>query len=401
MTQLPEQKINKIPKGTLLLIIFSAIAAYSLKHGPQPLIPLITQDFALSPAQGSLVVAAEMAGMSTMLLLNIVLADFLNRKWVTGISLCVAALIAGVISLTPLFSVIVALRFVQGMLLGTFPALMVAYINEEFVPQRVGTLIGIYLGSTAAGGLLGRMSTTLISNFYSWRQDFLILAVWTLVIGILYCCFLPTSKHTIAEPRLGSVKNTIFPLFTSKPLLLLCLLGFIFMGTFAAIYTYITFTLLAEPYNLSKTTLASIFLMQLCGSFSSAISGRYVDKLGNNKVMFISILVLIGGAVITLFPPLASKFIGLGVFIAGMFGAHVSATSWIGRIPGISKAPATSLYMLFYYIGGSLLSILGGILYKDFGWSGVITMICICGFIGLVALKFLIKISPAGPIVVK
>jgi predicted MFS family arabinose efflux permease len=114
--------------------------------------------------------------------------------------------------MTPLFSIIVALRFVQGMLLGTFPALMVAYINEEFVPQRVGTLIGIYLGSTAAGGLLGRMSTTLISNFYSWRQDFLILAVWTLVIGILYCCFLPASKHIIAEPHLGSVKNTIFPL---------------------------------------------------------------------------------------------------------------------------------------------------------------------------------------------
>jgi hypothetical protein len=48
-----------------------------------------------------------------------------------------------------------------------------------------------------------------------------------------------------------------------------------------------------------------------------------------------------------------------------------------------------------------LLSILGGILYKDFGWSGVIAMICLCGFIGLIAMKFLIKVSPAGPLIAK
>ena len=62
-------------KKALLLIILSAIASYMLKHGPQPLVPLITAEFSLSPAQGSLVVAAEMLGMSTVLLLVIILAD--------------------------------------------------------------------------------------------------------------------------------------------------------------------------------------------------------------------------------------------------------------------------------------------------------------------------------------
>lgn len=79
-------------------------------------------------------------------------------------------------------------------------------------------------------------------------------------------------------------------------------------------------------------------------------------------------------------------FIGLGVFIAGVFGSHVAATSWISRLPGVSKAPATSLYMLFYYVGGSVLSVVGGLCYHAWDWPGVILLILVCVTLSCVAL---------------
>ena len=373
-------------KKALLLIILIAIASYMLKHGPQPLVPLITAEFSLTPAQGSLVVAAEMLGMSTVLLLVIILADYLDRKWLPALGLLLAAFLGFVISISPSFPLIVGLRYVQGILLGTFPALMVTYINEEFSPKLAGSLIGIYLGSTAGGGLLGRFSTTLLSGYFSWRHSFFILSLVCLVVAAAFCLWFPASRFQPAEKHLGSLHRTILPLLTNKSLLLLGWIGFTLMGTFAAIYTYITFVLMAAPYSLPKTILASIFLMQLCGSISSAVSGRLIDKWGSPVILRSSLLIMAVGSLITLGLPLACKFIGLGVFIAGVFGSHVAATSWIGRLPGVNKAPATSLYMLFYYVGGSVLSVVGGLCYHAWDWTGVILLILVCVALSLAAL---------------
>lgn len=373
-------------KKALPLIIFSAIASYMLKHGPQPLVPLIASEFSLTPAHGSLIVAAEMLGMSTILLLVIVFSDYLNRKWMPALGLFCASLLGFVISFSPSFPLIVTLRYLQGILLGTFPALMVTYINEEFSSKLAGTLIGIYLGSTAGGGLLGRFTTTLLSGHFSWRQSFFILALIGLVVSLAFCLWFPASRFNPQEKHLGSLHRTILPLLTNKSLLLLSWIGFTIMGTFAAIYTYITFILMEPPYSLPKTILASIFLMQLCGSISSTVAGSLIDKWGSSLILRSSLVIMAIGSLITSGLPLACKFIGLGVFITGAFGSHVAATSWISRLPGVSRAPATSLYMLFYYIGGSVLSVAGGLFFHACGWYGVILLINICVAISLLAL---------------
>ena len=93
--------------------------AYSLKHGPQPLLPQIAETFSLSPARASLVVASEMMGMSVMLLIVIVASEFMDRKKITGFSLLAAGALALAQAASPSFGLIVGLRFAQGMLLGT------------------------------------------------------------------------------------------------------------------------------------------------------------------------------------------------------------------------------------------------------------------------------------------
>lgn len=369
-------------KRALPLVVASAITAYSLKHGPQPLVPQIAASFSLGPAEGSLVVAAEMLGASVMLLVVMFCSAFMNRKKVTGYSLLAAGLLAVIASLVPSFPLLVVIRFIQGILIGTFPALLTAYINEEFEERLTGRLIGLYLGSTAAGGLLGRFLSTLMSGFLSWRITLASLGAAGMVTAVFYLWFLPAPHHQ-ESPHINSFRM-LLPLFGDRRLLLLDVIGFALMGSFAAIYTYMTFVLSDAPYFFSKTQLAPIFLFQICGAISSALAGRWTDTHGNGLIMRYALVVLLAGAAITLLPPAAAKCIGLGIFIAGMFAAHTAATGWIGRLPHIPKAPATSLYMLSYYMGGSALSILGGILYHAFGWVGVTAMILTAGALAMI-----------------
>ncbi len=375
----------------LPLIITSAIMAYSLKHGPQPLLPQIAETFSLSPARASLVVASEMMGMSVMLLIVIVASEFMDRKKITGFSLLAAGALALAQAASPSFGLIVGLRFAQGMLLGTFPALMVSYINEEFDSGLTGQMIGIYLGSTAAGGLLGRFLTTLLSGFTGWRTAFVLLGTAGVLTAVVYLLFLPVRGESRPPARFGSIRRTVLPLLSDMRLLLLDGIGFILMGTFAAIYTYITFVLLSPPYNFSRVQLAPIFFLQICGTVSSTLSGKFCDRFGNSRVLTVSLLIMLAGSLITLPISVFLKCAGLAVFIAGMFAAHTAATSWISRLPGINKASTTSTYMLFYYIGGGLLSVAGGILYHSSGWHGVIAMIASASVLSLVLVRLLLS----------
>ena len=259
------------------LIVLSGAMAYSLKHGPQPLIPSMAATFSLTPAEGSLVVAAEMIGMSAVLLAIILWSDFLDRKRTTGLGLLASALLAVFIGEAGNFPLIVLCRFFQGVLLGTFPALMVSYIREEFPAAQTGPLIGLYISSTAGGGMLGRMGTTLLTDHAGWQAAFLALGAVGIAVALLYLWRLPSASPRPAHPRRGSLK-TLLPLLENRRLLLLSAIGFVLMGTFATIYTYITFVLLNPPYALTKTALAPIFLMQIFGSLGSFFTGRALAR---------------------------------------------------------------------------------------------------------------------------
>lgn len=66
------------------------------------------------------------------------------------------------------------------------------------------------------------------------------------------------------------------------------------------------------------------------------------------------------------------------LFASGFLAAHSVASGWISLVAGPrSKAYASSLYLLFYYTGSSLIGWTGGVFLSHLGWGGVISMICV------------------------
>lgn len=82
-------------------------------------------------------------------------------------------------------------------------------------------------------------------------------------------------------------------------------------------------------------------------------------------MLLIAIVVALAGLALTLPDVLPSIVSGLFVFTGGFFGAHSVASGWVSRRARHSRAQASALYLMAYYLGSSL----GGSLI-GFAWSG-------------------------------
>lgn len=377
-------KTNTARYWTAIFVIFlGSMAAFGAEYCVQPLIPVIAKDFSLDPATGSLAVSAGLLGMAIAMLFIAGIGPRLDRKKVTACALTVSAVLTIVIGYSENFYWILAFRFVQGVILAAFPSLMIAYINEEFEPSNIGSVLGIYIGGNAVGGLAGRLLVSAVTDIFNWRIALMAIGVLYCVIGVLVFVLLPRPKFVRQVPENGlHFGKVIGSILHNKRLMLVYLIAFCAMGAFVSVYNFITYVLLHEPYNLSQTVIGFLFFTYLVGTFSSAYMGRKTDSLGNGRVVGISVGLAIIGLLITLLLPLWCKILGLVVFTFGFFGCHTGACGWVGRLNKGDKASSSSLYMFFYYAGASGLGTVGGFFLQHYGWGGVVAMAgaaeCIC-----------------------
>lgn len=360
---------------TIFVIFLGSMAAFGAEYCVQPLIPVIAADFSLSPASASLAVSAGLFGMALSMLFIAVIGPALDRKKITTVSLLVAAVFTIVIGLCSNFYLILLLRFFQGVILAAFPSLMIAYINEEFEASSVGSVLGIYIGANAIGGLAGRLIVSSMADFFSWRTGLIMIGLLYLAIALSVGFFLPKSHHKNTGAISFKPGKIIANIFSDTKLLLIYLIGFCAMGSFVSVYNFITYVLLHEPYNLSQTFIGCLFFTYLIGSFSSAYMGKKTYLWGNGRVIGISALLMLLGIIITILMPLLCKILGLVIFTFGFFGCHTGACGWVGKLNKGDKAVSSSLYMFLYYTGASALGTLGGFFLEHYGWNGVVAMV--------------------------
>lgn len=62
-------------------------------------------------------------------------------------------------------------------------------------------------------------------------------------------------------------------------------------------------------------------------------------------------------------------FIGMFVFCAGLFTAHSLLSGFVNTLVKDTKAIANGLYICFYYMGGTLGSVLPGAVFQRYGWQ--------------------------------
>ena len=389
--------MEKLQQGTTAFrranfaLFAGGFITFSILYDVQPLLPIFTKEFDVTAATGSLALSVTTFALAISMLFISSLSEAWGRKPIMSASLLLSSLIVIITAFSPTFSSLLGFRILQGIVLAGLPAIAMAYLGEEVDSRSLGIAMGIYISGNSIGGMAGRIITGSITDLFSWRIAMGTIGIISLILSIWFWFHLPNSRYFAPKPlKLKILSKSLVGHLKDPALLCLFCIAFILMGSFVTLYNYIGFELLAPPYHLSQTIVGWIFIVYLTGTFSSTWMGRLSDSLGRKKVLWIGLVIMAAGAIVTLASPLVLKIIGIAVFTFGFFGAHSIASSWVGRRARTAKAQASSLYLFFYYSGSSIAGTAGGFFFSNFGWKGVIGFI-IC--LLLLAFPLTLKLS--------
>jgi YNFM family putative membrane transporter len=361
--------------------LFAAgFSTFSLLYCVQPLMPLFTQAFGVSPAKSSLVLSLCTGLLAVAIFLVGLFSQALPRKRIMALSLFASAVLGTAAAVAPDWHSLLALRALQGVAMGGVPAVAMAYLAEEVEPDTLGFVMGLYISGSAFGGLSGRVITGLVSDHFGWRAALGTLGLLGIVAALLFIWLLPASRRFTPQRSrgwagvAGDVRDGIGAHLRNGPLCGLFAMGGLLMGAFVTVYNYVGFRLVAPPFSLSQTFIGFIFVVYLVGIFASTYFGRLADRHGRGAMLAAATGIALAGLLLTLSDALAVLIAGIVVFTFGFFAAHAVASGWVGQMSRGYKALAAALYLLVYYVGSSVLGSLGGHFWTDGGWPGVAAM---------------------------
>lgn len=385
-------------RRTTIALFASGFSTFAVLYGVQPLMPVFADAFQVSPAESSLALSLPCATLAIALLFVSPLSEIWGRKPVMAASLFASALLTLAAVLVPTWHGFLALRTLTGLAASGLPAVAMAYLSEEMHGRAIGLSMGLLIGGNALGGMAGRLIAGIIADHASWRWGLGTIGGLALVAAIAFQVGLPASRH-FSEHRMHwrEVPATFGRHFRDAGLPWLFLEPFLLMGGFVCVYNYIGFRLLDPPYNLSQTAIGLIFIVYLAGTLSSAITGEVASRLGRRRVLWLAILLGLGGIALTMAQSLALIILGIVAVTVSFFGAHSVASSWIGRRALHDRAQASSIYLCMYYLGSSVLGTAGGWFFAHSGWIGVVGFFgCLYGLALLIALR-LARLAPLVP----
>ncbi|MWV47198.1 MFS transporter [Paenibacillus sp. HJL G12] len=365
-------------RRTFLSMLLGSTVTFAILYGPQTLIHTFSEEFNINPSTASLTISCATVALAVSMLFITVFSNAWGRKKIMGLSLLLASLLSILIAFSPDFKTLIMLRIVQGVAMSGFPAIAMTYLGEEISASNIGRIMGIYVGGSAFGGFVGRVIISTLTDLFSWNIAILVLGIFSLICSLLFWIYLPESKNfTKISLSFANWATGIVSGLKNKNLSYIYGMGFLLLGVYVALFNYISFPLSKPPYHLSQTVIGFLFVFQLAGSVGSYLFGRLTERYSRSRLMSCAILMAFVGALMTLSGHLVLLIIGLMLFASGFLAAHSVASGWISLVAGPrSKAYASSLYLLFYYTGSSLIGWTGGVFLSRWGWSGVILMIC-------------------------
>lgn len=354
-------------------LCLGSIMIFANLYVTQPLMPLLANEFSISPLQASYTLTSATLSLGLSLVFFGVISDALGRRWLILTSSFCAVLTTALVTLVDNYEWLIALRIIQGVCLGGLPAIAVAYMAEEFEPKALVSAIGLYVAANSLGGISGRLLGGFFAEFLSWSHTFGAVAMLSIGLWLILAVLLPKQKHYTAKSfKLKGIGSDLFNHLKNPKLLPAYLLGGFNFFIFVNQFSFITFVLEAEPYHLSTKFLGALFLTYLAGTVASAISGKFGNRFGQPSCMAAGCILLMIGTGITLSESLYLIILGFLISSFGFFFAHSNASSWVSQTATHSKASASSLYLLFYYVGASTGGLYLNIFWQWNAWVGVV-----------------------------
>lgn len=367
-------------------MVLCGVCAFLELYATQPLLPLLTHLFHASKTAAGMTVSAATLGVALSAPFFGTLAERLPRKRVIVISLVGIALPTLLAATSASLGQLIFWRFLQGIMVPGIIAVVITYIGEEWPPHRVALIMSFYVSGTALGGFIGRVSSGILADWFSWRVSFLVLGSAALAGAGAVAAWLPQGRPRPQGPATQGEQSSSSPItafvyqvqgmFRSRRLVATFAVGFNVLFSLVGVFTWITFHLSAAPFLLSTAALSSLFFVYLIGLVVTPAAGFLITRVGLRAGIAGAICCSITGVLLTLAPSLPVVILGLTMLSSGVFISQTASQSHlrIAAPPG-SRVKAAGLYLTCYYLGGTAAGVVPGAFWALGKWPACVAFI--------------------------
>ncbi|MBA5762971.1 MFS transporter [Vibrio sp. 404] len=339
----------------------------------QPMLPFMATHFSVSETQINWVFAAATLALSFSLVPWAVGSENIGRR-VVMLSGLIAMPVIGVMMLffDSLIS-LVLLRALMGVALAAFASVAVAYMVEELSAKAFSHAIGTYIAANSLGGISGRIVGGTLTDALGWKEAVLVIACFTIVGVLLVAWLLPQQQNF--KPQKGMMRyhnRALISHLKNRTIWLAMLIGGLNFALFVNLYSVMGFRLVAPPHQLPIGLASLIFLCYLAGTLSSTLTSVWSDRKEPIQGMLLGTTISLAGMLIAYFDHLVWMTLGLLLISFGAFFTHTLAYAWVSQKAKRAKATATALYLVHYYIGGSIGGFYLIYCWQHGGWQAVI-----------------------------
>lgn len=321
----------------------------------QPILPQLAIHFSVSETEINWVFAASTLGLSVCLVPWAITSESLGRRFVMLAGLFAIPVIGYLMLLTDNLSTLVFLRACMGVSLAAFASVAVAYMVEELSSEAFTRAIGGYIAANSLGGIAGRVAGGILTGYFDWHTAVLIISSFTLVCVIIVALLLPKQQHFKPTRGLFFHHNRALLTHLSTPIVWVAMIiGGINFALFVNLYSVMGFRLVADPHNLPVTLSALIFLCYLAGTVSSKWTGKWRAHFSPILGMALGTTLSLLGMLVAIIESIPAMLVGLLLISGGAFFTHTLAYAWVSQKATTAKATATALYLVHYYVGGSI-----------------------------------------------
>ncbi len=348
-------------------ILFTTILTLSALYVPQPLLPVLSAEFGVSRETAALLTTVAFIPLSLAPLVYGVLLETISARRMLRTAVLLLAISEGLMFVAGPFSVLMALRLVQGLLIPAMLTSLMTYTSQTTAKSDMARAMSWYIAATILGGFAGRAMSGLIANLLHWRFSFLLLG-----IGLLVAWFWLGKVKDVAVVKLSPAGLKLVGKVLSDPMVRTAYaMVFCFFLAFAAIMNYLPFRLAELSPGVDEFRIGLAYSGYLMGIVASLNAVRIHKFCGGAERVMIGGLGLFALALMVMTIPAVPALVG-GMFLlcGASFLTHATATGCLNRYVTQNKGAVNGLYVSFYYGGGVVGSWLPGYLYRSFGWSG-------------------------------
>lgn len=353
-----------------LMSLSAGLVAANLYYN-QPLLHLISVSFGVTESAVSHVALATQLGYASGLLFVIPLGDMVSNQKILKIdfALMLASLLAA--GFAPSLWVLIATSFFIGCT-SALPQLFVPMAAQLSNPQNRGRAIGIVMSGLLIGILGSRVISGFIGEQFGWRTMYFVATAMMLSLFVLLKIKLPRVDPVYTGSYRNLMKSLVHFFKTEPPLRLAAVRGGLSFAGLSAFWTTLVF-LMEENFGYGSGITGTFGLIGIVGALAASVVGRLSDRVSKNRIVITSSLVLIASWTVFLFSDHSIIGIVIGVILVdlGQQSLHIANQNIIFSRNEKARNRTNTVYMVIFFLGGALGTVLAALAWQHFQWTGV------------------------------